>query len=110
MTILFADNPEVKNVVYSIVESMVDRNHYLVPEGNLDTTTALIYDSVNAFAIALHQLTSVQQVYQTTLDCSEEQTWVHGNSLMNYMKVTPPIMFTEVNADYFLFRWWSLLG
>ena len=33
-----------------------------VPAGNLDTTTALIYDSVNAFAIALHQLTSVQQV------------------------------------------------
>ena len=60
------DNPEVKNVVYSIVESMVDRelrmNPLLVPEGNLDTTTALIYDSVNAFAIALHQLTSVQQV------------------------------------------------
>ena len=85
---LFPDNPEVKNVVYSIVESMVDRVHHLVPEGNLDTTTALIYDSVNAFSIALHQLTSVQQVYQTTLDCSEEQTWVHGNSLMNYMKVS----------------------
>ena len=87
----FLDNPEVKNVVYSIVESMVDRelriNDNLVPEGNLDTTTALIYDSVNAFSIALHQLTSVQQVYQSTLDCYEEQTWVHGNSLMNYMKV-----------------------
>ena len=61
-------------MVYSIVESMVDRVHHMVPEGNLDTTTALIYDSVNAFSIALHQLTSVQQVYQTTLDCSRHRS------------------------------------
>ena len=85
------DNPEVKNVVYSIVESMVDRelrmNPLLVPEGNLDTTTALIYDSVNAFAMALNELSSVQDVYQTNLDCLGQDTWIHGNSLMNYMKV-----------------------
>ena len=30
--------------------------------GNLDTTTALIYDSVHAFAIALHNLDKIQQV------------------------------------------------
>ena len=71
----------------------------MVPEGNLDTTPALIYDSVNAFALALNELTSVQQVYQSNLDCSGEQTWVHGNSLMNYMKMvefiglTGPIKF-----------------
>ena len=33
-----------------------------VPIGNLDTTTALIYDSVTAFAIALNKLDTVQQV------------------------------------------------
>ena len=33
-----------------------------VPDGNLDTTTALIYDSVTAFAIALNKLDTVQQV------------------------------------------------
>ena len=33
-----------------------------VPNGNLDTTTALIYDSVTAFAIALNKLDTVQQV------------------------------------------------
>ena len=32
------------------------------PTGNLDTTTALIYDSVHAFAIALHNLDKIQQV------------------------------------------------
>ena len=87
MVTLFPDNPEVKNVVYSIVESMVDRVHHMVPEGNLDTTTALIYDSVNAFAMALNELSSVQDVYQTHLDCLGQDTWIHGNSLMNYMKV-----------------------
>ena len=85
------DNPEVKNVVYSIVESMVDRelrmNPLLVPEGNLDTTTALIYDSVHAFALALNELTSVQQVRQKPLDCSGTLAWAHGNSLVNYMKM-----------------------
>ena len=33
-----------------------------VPDGSLDTTTALIYDSVTAFAIALNKLDTVQQV------------------------------------------------
>ena len=56
-------------------------------EGNLDTTTALIYDSVHAFALALNELTSVQQVRQKPLDCSGTLAWAHGNSLVNYMKM-----------------------
>merc|ERR1719481_2174305 len=42
------DKPEVQNVIYSIVEGMINkelRAAVNVPEGNLDTTTALIYDS-----------------------------------------------------------------
>ena len=82
----------MKNIVYRIVEDMVDRqirmNNDIVPEGHLDTTTALIYDSVNAFALALNELTSVQQVIPSNLDCDEHRTWSHGNSLMNYMKVS----------------------
>jgi len=84
------DKPEVQNVIYSIVESMIDkelRTAMSVPEGNLDTTTALIYDSVHAFALALNELSSVQQVRQRPLDCSGQNTWVHGNSLINYMKM-----------------------
>jgi len=85
------DKPEVQNVIYSIVESMVDKELRMpninVPEGNLDTTTALIYDSVHAFALALNELSSVQQVHQRPLDCSGQSAWVHGNSLMNYMKM-----------------------
>ena len=91
MVTLFPDNPEVKNIVYRIVEDMVDRqirmNNDIVPEGHLDTTTALIYDSVNAFALALNELKSVQQVRQKPLDCSGTVAWAHGNSLVNYMKM-----------------------
>jgi len=85
------DKPEVQNVIYSIVESMLDRELRMpalnIPAGNLDTTTALIYDSVHAFALALNELSTVQQVHQRSLDCSGQNAWVHGNSLMNYMKM-----------------------
>jgi len=83
------DKPEVNNVIYSIVKSMVNQEMGMgeVPNGNLDTTTALIYDSVTAFAIALNKLDTVQQVRQQRLDCSGEQSWAHGNSLVNYMKM-----------------------
>merc|ERR1740128_1047105 len=43
------DKPEVQNVIYGIVESIIDSDlrgaNVMVPEGNLDSTTALIYDS-----------------------------------------------------------------
>merc|ERR1712128_228427 len=85
------DKPEVQNVIYSIVEGMIDDELRManinVPEGNLDTTTAPIYDSVHAFALALNELTAVQQVRQRPLGCSGQTAWVHGNSLINYMKM-----------------------
>ena len=54
------------------MDSDIGGANLIVPEGNLDTTTALIYDSVHAFALALNELTSVQQVRQKPLDCSGE--------------------------------------
>ena len=86
------DTPETQNIIYSIAQSMVDNrlglgNINQCSECSLDTTTALIYDSVNAFAMALNELSAVQDVYQTNLDCLGQDTWIHGNSLMNYMKV-----------------------
>jgi len=95
------DKPVVQNVIYSIVESMVDKDvDEPLPDGNLDTTTALIYDSVTAFAIALHELSSVQQVRQRPLDCSGENSWAHGNSLVNYMKMVSFVGLSgQVNFD-----------
>lgn len=85
------DKQEVQNVIWGIVEGIMDKDlrsaNVMVPEGNLDTTTALIYDSVHAFALALNELKSVQQVRQKPLDCSGTVAWAHGNSLVNYMKM-----------------------
>ena len=49
----------IKNFIEVILKEMGMGE---VPNGNLDTTTALIYDSVTAFAIALNKLDTVQQV------------------------------------------------
>ena len=46
-----------------------------VPNGNLDTTTALIYDSVTAFAIALNKLDTVQQVICSYYDMEVKKTY-----------------------------------
>ena len=98
------DKPEVQNVLYSIVHNAVMEaggKPDLNINGNLDTTTALIYDSVHAFALSLHELSTVQQVRQRPLDCSGRTSWPHGNSLVNYMKMVEfvglsgPIKFDE---------------
>ena len=98
------DKPEVQNVLYSIVHNAVMEaggKPDLNINGNLDTTTALIYDSVHAFALSLHELSTVQQVRQRPLDCSGRTSWPHGNSLINYMKMVEfvglsgPIKFDE---------------
>ena len=104
LRLIDVDKAEVQNVLYSIVHNAVLESGGkpdLAINGNLDTATALIYDSVHAFAIALHELSSVQQVRQRPLDCSGRNSWPHGNSLINYMKMVEfvglsgPIKFDE---------------
>ena len=53
----------------------------------LQTETALMYDSALLFATALSELDRSQDVETTVLSCDSEQTWQHGNSLINYMKL-----------------------
>ena len=54
---------EVQSVIQSIVRTEIDRGRTINFEGgNLDTDTALIYDSVNLFALALHQLGKIQDI------------------------------------------------
>ena len=54
----------------------------------MDTTTALIYDAVHLFALALHELNMIQDININSLDCTGEKSWEHGSSLINYMKLT----------------------
>ena len=51
------------------------------------TETALTYDAVQLFAKALHELDRSQDVTFKSLNCEGTDTWVHGNSLVNYMKL-----------------------
>ncbi|XP_068243990.1 glutamate receptor ionotropic, kainate 2-like isoform X1 [Palaemon carinicauda] len=52
----------------------------------LKTEVALMYDAVQLFAKALDDLDRSRHIDVTPLDCDGDTTWVHGNSLINYMK------------------------
>ncbi|KAK7071641.1 hypothetical protein SK128_027199 [Halocaridina rubra] len=45
-----------------------------------------MYDAVQLFAKALDDLDRSRHIDVTPLDCDGDTTWVHGNSLINYMK------------------------
>lgn len=49
--------------------------------------TALMYDAVHLFAKALHDLDTSQQIDIQPLSCDGPDTWPHGYSLINYMKI-----------------------
>merc|ERR550532_3389913 len=53
----------------------------------LKTETALIYDAVHLYAQALHDLDRSQEINTKPLSCDGSETWQHGNSLVNYMKL-----------------------
>ena len=45
-----------------------------------------MYDAVRLFAKALDDLDRSRHIDVTPLDCDGDSAWVHGNSLVNYMK------------------------
>ncbi|XP_031625101.1 glutamate receptor ionotropic, kainate 2 [Contarinia nasturtii] len=53
----------------------------------IKSETALIYDAVHLFAKALHDLDTSQQIDIQPLSCDGQDTWPHGYSLINYMKI-----------------------
>ena len=97
--------PEISDIVLDLVKSIVDEQDTegldsQVLRGGLDTRSALIYDSVTAFALALDQLDRVQRVRQKSLDCCGEDAWSHGSSLVNFMKMVEFIGLTgRVHLD-----------
>ena len=97
--------PEISDIVLDLVKSIVDEQDTeglgrIMMSGGLDTRSALIYDSVTAFALALDQLDRVQRVRQKSLDCYGEDAWSHGSSLVNFMKMVEFIGLTgRVHLD-----------
>ena len=60
---------------------------FLFFSASFQTETALVYDAVQMFAKALTDLDRSQEVETTSIDCGGRETWQHGNSLVNYMKM-----------------------
>ncbi|XP_071445424.1 glutamate receptor ionotropic, kainate 2-like [Hetaerina americana] len=66
-------------------ESLLTLN---ITSTTLRVGTALMYDAVQMFGRALHQLDSSQNVRLRALDCNTEGNWEHGFSLINFMRVS----------------------
>lgn len=46
-----------------------------------------MYDAVNLFATSLHGLVTTQTMGSMKIVCDDIKPWVHGYSLINYMRV-----------------------
>ncbi|XP_071115475.1 glutamate receptor ionotropic, kainate 2-like isoform X1 [Haliotis cracherodii] len=89
------DRPEVVNVrtdwLYKARRSGDSPlKGYSEIQGNITddvaTETALAYDAVQLFSLALHELSQAQDVTKAVLSCDTKQTFQFGNSLLNFMK------------------------
>ncbi|PNF30867.1 Glutamate receptor ionotropic, kainate 2 [Cryptotermes secundus] len=87
------EKPELQKVVRNWVYGELRYGRKLdlpPPRDNLTfikTETALMYDAVHLFAKALHDLDSSQRIDIKPLSCDAVDTWPHGYSLINYMKI-----------------------
>ena len=94
------DNSDVKQTVKNWTSSdikfgkKVNFGHENVSV--IKAETALMYDAVHLFAKALHDLDSSQQIDIHPLSCDNQDTWPHGYSLINYMKIVEMRGLTDV--------------
>ncbi|XP_055382987.1 glutamate receptor ionotropic, kainate 2 [Condylostylus longicornis] len=63
---------------------------------SIKAETALIFDAVHLFSKALHDLDTSQQIDIQPLSCENQNTWPHGFSLINYMKIVEMKGLTNV--------------
>ncbi|XP_045122120.1 LOW QUALITY PROTEIN: glutamate receptor ionotropic, kainate 2-like [Portunus trituberculatus] len=69
------------------------------------TETALMYDAVKLFVLAIGALDNSTTVTISQLRCEGEQAWEHGNSLINYMKLEKLLGYTgHIEFDSYGFR------
>ncbi|EEB18532.1 glutamate receptor, ionotropic kainate 2 precursor, putative [Pediculus humanus corporis] len=85
------ERPELQKVVndWANNESRYGRKLESSSSGTTSnkTETSLMYDAVHLFAKALHDLDSSQRIDIKPLSCDAVDTWPHGYSLINYMKI-----------------------
>ncbi|KAK7085548.1 hypothetical protein SK128_021964, partial [Halocaridina rubra] len=69
------------------------------------TETALMYDAVKLFVMAIQALDNSTDVQMTSLVCEGEDAWIHGNSLINFMKMVKlPGLTGNIEFDSLGFR------
>ena len=52
------------------------------------------------FSAALHELDQSQNIEVTPLSCDGHQTWQHGNSLVNFMKLVSDVQFESLSSPH----------
>ena len=67
-----------------------------------------MYDAVHLFAKALHDLDSSQRIDIKPLSCDAVDTWPHGYSLINYMKIVSVCSFARLFSRGFYIRFFFL--
>nr|XP_026489834.1 glutamate receptor ionotropic, kainate 2 isoform X4 [Vanessa tameamea] len=88
LRLLDPERAEVQRVVRDWVYDEARKGRKLqLGHTSVKTETALMYDAVHLFAKALHDLDTSQQIDVRPLSCEAEDTWPHGYSLINYMKI-----------------------
>ncbi|VVD06063.1 unnamed protein product [Leptidea sinapis] len=91
LRLLDPERSEVQRVVRDWVYDEARKGRKLqLGHTSAKTETALMYDAVHLFAKALHDLDTSQQIDVRPLSCEAEDTWPHGYSLINYMKISAP--------------------
>ncbi|XP_036138978.1 glutamate receptor ionotropic, kainate 2 isoform X3 [Monomorium pharaonis] len=89
------EKPEIQKVIQDWIygEKRYNRELDMGQNSNknnlttIKTETSLLYDAVHLFAKALHDLDTSQQIDIKPLSCESTDTWPHGYSLINYMKI-----------------------
>jgi len=88
-----------EKIVSDVVRQWSYDDKGVIRSANLTTVrseTALMYDAVHLFAKALHDLDSSQQIDIHPISCDGQNTWQHGFSLINYMKIVEMKGLTNV--------------
>lgn len=88
MQIIDPARPQVIDLIadLSATGSIGDKKTPLLGKTLIKTETALMYDAVHLFARALSELAIAQDISTESILCDKKQTWIFGNSLLNYMK------------------------
>ncbi|XP_031331870.1 glutamate receptor ionotropic, kainate 2-like [Photinus pyralis] len=87
------EGPQVRKIVrdwtFSAGDMRSKKGDHTILDNNtfVKAETALMYDAVHLFAKALHDLDTSQQIDIKPLSCDAVDTWPHGYSLINYMKI-----------------------